>query len=781
MTDSTLQIVVAGDVSIDWVDTPAAYHARGATANWQLSPGTHMTPLRGGALLLADLVAEALSNTRMEVVTHQLPNQLELIPPNQVIHSLAELHLMSFRGEENRKVYRVARMRGYVGPLDGSPEPLSMPAENSAHEVRLIVLDDAGNGFRDAEQCWPATLHHDVRPIIIYKMSRPLAAGKLWQAVRKRHADRLVTVVSANDLRACGVNLSRRLSWERTAKDCVWQSIRQQGVLRDMFATCDHLIIGFGVEGAIYFRRANGAVEARLYYDPRLEEGGFLESYPGKMLGLGSAFAAALTARIGRDGLEGVSDGIREGLRCARRFFQRGFGPTGMEPLAYPIHGAFTDVHQDEPHIAETPIPLPMSPHASDPEFWCILKNLEGHDPENIAAKIVLEGEAALGDVPIGQFGSLKIIDRREIESFRSIKNLMGEYLHRLAPKRPLCIAVFGPPGSGKSVGVTEIAKTLAPEQVEKIQFNLAQFTSLDDLVRALHRVRNINLRGKTPLVFFDEFDATFGSEKLGWLKYFLAPMQDGEFKDGETSHPIGKAIFVFAGGTSSTYQEFYAQAGDSNRVIPAVPHRHPAEAASRASSDREAADPRQRFIAAKGPDFVSRLRGYVNIMGPNPASPADQFFSLRRAMALRFQIKERAKELFAGEGVKIDQGVLRALLRVPEYKHGLRSMEAILDMSLLSECETFEQAALPPVEQLELHVDGEMFSRLLAGDVPLRNLLLSRARDDLGKQIHHSQRAKRLSYDPDALPWEYLPEHVKEAFRREADKQMAQHDSSDE
>ena len=33
--------------------------------------------------------------------------------------------------------------------------------------------------------------------------------------------------------------------------------------------------------------------------------------------------------------------------------------------------------------------------------------------------------------------------------------------------------------------------------------------------------------------------------------------MQDGVFRAGDSVHPIGKAIFVFAGGTSSTYQQF--------------------------------------------------------------------------------------------------------------------------------------------------------------------------------------------------------------------------------
>ena len=59
------------------------------------------------------------------------------------------------------------------------------------------------------------------------------------------------------------------------------------------------------------------------------------------------------------------------------------------------------------------------------------------------------------------------------------------------------------------------------------------------------------------PLVFWDEFDSAFDGDKLGWLRYFLAPMQDGVFQDGQSLHNIGRAIFVFAGGSHRTLDEF--------------------------------------------------------------------------------------------------------------------------------------------------------------------------------------------------------------------------------
>jgi hypothetical protein len=83
--------------------------------------------------------------------------------------------------------------------------------------------------------------------------------------------------------------------------------------------------------------------------------------------------------------------------------------------------------------------------------------------------QVVLEGpEVALQGVPWGQFGNLLTVDRQEIESYRSIRNLVGEYAGQKQVSRPLSIAVFGTPGSGKSFGVTEMAKSLLPGQIER-------------------------------------------------------------------------------------------------------------------------------------------------------------------------------------------------------------------------------------------------------------------------------------------------------------------------
>jgi len=267
----------------------------------------------------------------------------------------------------------------------------------------------------------------------------------------------------------------------------------------------------------------------------------------------------------------------------------------------------------------------------------------------------------------------LKTADRAENESFRSIRNLMQEYINSKSAARPLSIAVFGFPSSGKSFGVTEVAESVAPGQVVRLDFNVSQFRSPSDLINVFHKARDIALEGKIPLVFFDEFDSPFEG-KLGWLKYFLAPMQDGTFRDGESVHPIGKSIFVFAGGINNTFEAF---SGDDLK-----------------ESEKEHAI--QEFKNAKGPDFISRLRGYVNILGPNPVSSDDTVFIIRRAMLLRSLLERKAKQLFdSNNHARIDEGVLRALIKVPAYSHGARSIEAIIDMSMLNGRTCWEQAFL--------------------------------------------------------------------------------------
>jgi hypothetical protein len=736
-------ITVAGDICIDWLEFPIK--AKDSGLNWELYPGTCFVAKPGGALLLADILRRLQGVT---VLSSTLVG-IENIPPEKVIHSNAELKLFSYSNDlkdKNNLVYRVKEFRGFIGSNNVAPGFASIEKDDS--DSQIVVLDDAGNGFRDNDKYWPkAITENGKKPLIIYKMSRPLAQGKLWEHVFKNHLERLIVIINADDLRSSGVNISRCLSWEKTALDFVWQMASNPKLMQ--FVNCSNLIVGFGLDGAIHYTRNDNGLESHLFFDPLTIEDEFKTKYPGKMQGLSSIFVASITAKIANSKNNKnlnylISEGIRSGISNSRRLFKYGFGSNVNQP-DFPSAEFFSKEKEQE-NIADILIPNPTVAEPADPNFWCILKDINGIQLEDIAYDIVLKGEkAALSHVPVGQFRGLKTVDRAEIESFRTISNLMREYINSKDASRPLSIAVFGSPGSGKSFGVTEVAGSIDPDLIFRVEFNVSQFKNPADLITALHRVRDIALEGKVPLVFFDEFDSAFEG-KFGWLKYFLAPMQDGKFREGETMHPIGKSIFVFAGGICDSFKEFSCELSKNQ--------------------DKETV-----FKDAKGPDFVSRLRGYVNILGPNCADGNETLFIIRRAMLLRSLLERKTKHLIDGNNrVRIDTGVLRALIKVPKYKHGARSMEAIIDMSMLNGRTCWEQAFLPPKEQLKLHVEEEeMFSRLVVRDV-----LLGAVREIIAKAIHEKylkdQEKIKLPSDPSMQPWDTLNENLKESNRRQAD-----------
>lgn len=758
-------IVVAGDVTIDWLQWTTKYNGNfKSSPNWILYPGTQMKAEQGGALLLAKMVKEA---TKAKVSTHML-NDIENIPPDSVIHSITILDSFplskdggeSKDGEETKskkeKVFRIKQNCGFCGPIKTNPRLLRIIDE--IDDVQMVILDDAGNGFREKKCIWPKAILKDGKcPLIILKMSQPLAHGALWDHLTKEHTKNLILIIDAKDLRKLGVNISRQLSWEQTAEDFHWQMTNNPEI--KSIAACKNVIIRFGLEGVIHYTNNNGKINASLYYDPSFWENGYKEQYEGDMQGVTAAFVAAFSAKVATEGSEGVEKGIYEGIKKSRQLMRMGFGNIKSEPT-YPISELF-EQNNEQNNICKVTIPEFKDNASGKKNNWRILEECTRGKLELVSYDAVKnKTEKALKQVPSARFGKLFTLDREEIESFQSIKSLMSEYLEKTDVNVPLSIAVFGPPGSGKSFGVTELALSLDQKRVVKMEFNVSQFTSVGDLISALHKVRDEVLKGKMPLVFFDEFDASFGT-RLGWLKYFLAPMQDGMFKDGETMHPIGRSIFVFAGGTSHTFKQFSRE-----NLYETIREEKDEKNRQRAKIQNDKM--MKEFNDAKGTDFVSRLRGYVNILGINRSGPEDDFFIIRRALLLRSLLQRKASQIFDEQGSAcIDSGVLRAFLRVPTYKHGVRSMEAIIDMSTLAGRRRFTQAALPPSKQLEMHVNSEIFLKLVSLDSLFNDAMERMAMANHAQHVK-GQTGKKDPSDPTMQSWEKLPENFKESSRNQ-------------
>ena len=389
--------------------------------------------------------------------------------------------------------------------------------------------------------------------------------------------------------------------------------------------------------------------------------------------------------------------------------------------------------------------------------------------------------------MPRASHGNFISVDRREVESINEIRRLILNYRNDTRVKRPLCIAVFGAPGSGKSFAIKEVSRAILGNK-EPLEFNLSQMDiGSEDLHRAFNQVRDASIRQEIPLVFWDEFDAN----DMQWLASFLAPMNDAEFFDGSLKHPFGKAIFIFAGGTCKRFQEFcqwkQPEATATNNGRPSPPKQMPPPPEAGPSVICHPSDPQApthnmegkevfpwhpSFVALKGPDFVSRLRGYVNILGPNPCDTTDHTHVLRRAIVLCSEIERQHPELIDSSGIaQICPDIVEAFLRVREYKHGARSISAVLDMSSLAGEHRFTRSALPAPDILALHVSEDFLDACgLPEDVVER---LARAGHEGWREAKEalkytwgSVRDDKAKTHPDLLDWDKLKPESQQANR---------------
>ena len=498
-------------------------------------------------------------------------------------------------------------------------------------------------------------------------------------------------ILDADVLRQQGAMISRSISWERTVMNLLWQ-LKNNADISYLLA-CPRILVTFLEDGAVYLESDGRTLTSAQL----LLTNGKSEGYQRSLLRghVGDAFMEMVAATVRQ--FSGVLSGadlemfsiLQSGAMVASQGYSRERLCTGRGE-AFAVSG-------DVPK----PYRIELLPDGStrDPDTYLIADTANEKDVLRLATRYVKGDKRALDGLPMLQIGNLKTVDRWEIEGFHNIRNIIEDYAAKPYDGKPLSIAVFGSPGSGKSFGVKQIAKDVLKvskaDEKDVIQvYNVSQFQNLQDLGHALQQVRDAILKGHLPLVFFNEFDAG----DLQWLGRFLMPMQDGEFSDGGGIHPLGKCILVFAGGTASSFRDF------SNPTDP------------------------ERFRRVKGPDFVSRIKGSLDIAGPNQRSSDDTNYILRRALLLR-SLCDRDKRLSGPDAV--DDDIVRAMLLVPKYKHGARSMETVLAMSQIP-AGKWVPSSLPMGELLSIHVPLRSFTDLLLLDI-IENSVEGR----LGRWIH--------------------------------------------
>ena len=574
-----------------------------------------------------------------------------------------------------------------------------MPPEKTVLFPNNVIIDN------DVEKI--SLLNKDIP--ILWASNKSLPDKEMFNTV----AERCFLMLDATVLRSCGAMISKSISWERTAMNLIWQLSNYDKI--NYLLKAPHILITFEEDGIVYINTGNSEnnENARIVHCASMIltdgscEGTQRREHPSVNSFTEMVSAAALQ-------FADVMD--------KRKTLQ-------LTPVLK--NGTTEKQNKDGENLVT--IPMLKDGNTEDPNTWLIANSKGEKYTQELAVKYVTHGEKALTGkgLPFLKMGRLKTIDRFEIEGYHNIRNLIVEYANKKFSEGedvvPLSIAVFGSPGSGKSFGVKQIAKSLKECNIKTDTVNVSQISRDDELGVAFQKVRDIILEDKLPLVFFDEFD----SRELMWLKNFLMPMQDGKFKDASGERPLGKCILVFAGGTASTFNDFIAPMSSTNAQI------------------------RQDFKNAKGPDFASRIKGTIDIAGPNRRDESDTAYILRRALLLRSLCEQdnRLKENM-NNGEFIDENILKAMLYVPEYKHGARSLETVLKMSKI-ENGRWLPSGLPMGNQLSVHLNNRKFT-----DILLLPVIENSLEGKIAQKIHEKyvgDMTNKQKKRPNVRPWEEL------------------------
>jgi hypothetical protein len=707
------KVQVCGDPTLDWlwVRNPDQANKSGVYfwLSQQFFPKIGLGSQAGGSALMYSLVKK-LAADKAIVEGTKINKRLLKEPEHRDINASWTMWDGYVEKGRSKPSFRICEWMGF--------EPGEWDYENNKliGETDLLLIEDSGIGFRDHEKGWPDALSGKIaKPqYIILKLSKynkPEVQNPLVQKIRDLGLCGATTVVTAiNDLRSCSIRIGPSLSWEKIfdeivdavySPNCIFAD-RETGEL--LF---DRVIVTVGVAGAVIVSHDNNV----LIFDRSGQEEDFAHKYEGELMGYNTCLMGALAMKwLDCNPKTDWTKAVWDGIALSRFLCVDGYAVLKEKKRAYlqfPIDGInniYNSIQKGEPQTDKiTDLGVycngrPGRRDAAEKRKWSILEETVGDDCGagynnrmkavcDCAKAIVKSGpESALKNVPIETVGGWTSADRQEIEGIRSVNNAFRYYLtDKSKQETPLCIAVFGPPGSGKSFAIKEIAKGLGIDKESQITFNLSQFESPEELTAAFHRIRDLQLKGKVPLIFWDEFDSLCKDRPLGWLRYFLAPMQDGEFMENGRTHPIGRGIFVFAGATRHSFSKFCDGANEDD-------------------------------IAAKKPDFISRLRAYIDIKGPNgnPNTIEDNLFIVRRAFLLHNFLRRHTPNIREGGTYQIEDGVLNAFLRVGEYKHGARSMETLIRMSTVGNKRKYEYSCLPPDQITGMHVNTDEFLSLM-------------------------------------------------------------------
>jgi hypothetical protein len=501
------RVLITGDVVIDHF----LYEAQQSLLGSSVRVGATSQRVPGAAGLLGNmLTALALPpDGPFEVVAGQAQDQAD----GTSVSFLVMQPCAVTKRNANNQVWRLTQPMGVersAAARVADPSEKTNTVLNERHDI--MVIDDANLGFRRwaNRAAWPSCLRPEsaeqaaanaLPDWIILKSAAPLAAGNMWHTIisgETQHesekeaprqfrignlAERTILVTTIDDLRLEGLRVDGQLSWDGAAMDLVRELTQHPRLNELLRVRC--LVVQFHLDGVLVFDnpRVDASPAATLLFDPGGTEGAFARQYPpqGRVLGCHTVFTAALVQRLASNSVapdapdagHSIHQGVAAGLSAARRLLHHGHGAVspGIDP-GFPFSEVARETKSLEWKFGT--VVLPSTPDSK----WTIVGGSLPQPLWGLARQVARFGIEQLKTTSYLQLDKLFSIDRSEMESLRTLERLLTNYRNDRKATKPLSIAAFGQPGSGKSFGVKQLANSLFDDSV-LLEFNLSQSTQI--------------------------------------------------------------------------------------------------------------------------------------------------------------------------------------------------------------------------------------------------------------------------------------------------------------
>lgn len=766
-------VLIGGDLIIDH----HTYRGSRKKAAWTKKVGTESVSTLGGAHLTYSLIKQFNQGANVDCwYDPELAlNAIKSGHPENQAYAEWETSKDGTRHFKRRLGY------GVVEDIRKSLDYERIHRSNTDN-IDMLVIDDGALGFRHSS----VTSEMPRYKCCILKTNQPLLDGYLWKTLMNRERiDKLITLISIDELREYDIKVSKGVSWEQTCLDLCYELVKHS-MLKHLIK-CKFLVVSMGAAGAVVIKNGSRkrTAEFALAYDPGFLEGEWETKKSVDAIGRMSAFTAGFTNNMlykdVRDldnlTIADVIESAKNGILYLRTMMQLKTGwpvsADGTDPkaifvddLALQSGYTFSDAFIPSPYWYR-----PRSEYLKE-SSWSIFfdnydRKLKPSDPvqkytENIvllaASWAARNGLQTLKYIPYLEYRKLFTIDRHEIESLRNIHRLLSRYMASDSA-RPFNLGVSGPPRTDRRFPVKHIIYSLFGKKDFKkrgifLTFNLAQFNDKKDFSGAFRLIRNQAMKGKLPVVFWEDID----SGNFKWVRLLLSPMKDGLIQGKKDIRYTGKCIFIFTGSSEKgkfLYKPEEPLDGWFSKKTMKLQRKR-----IKLFKARKVLEFRNNLDASLSISSVNKQDAYSadqeNLIGE---SQVDLMYPVRRALHLRsvLGMKNSSK-------LKMDPGLIMAFLKTDEYKHGARSMTSILEHLKKDPSRKISRSELPSAKFMNGHLDFDRFMNIAnanrTGKLPV---------EELAKAIHmtwvenvnakSSQPTINQEYDtlPAALKFDYL------------------------